>query len=560
MSDIGSAIRSSLQSFESHPAVSFLNRDGLTDLSGAALLLRSESAAEILMQTFYPGQRLLISGAPGPDRTILLLAAWMADLVPAVVDVEYPTDACGLERLRKSRLLTDGNTMLLVQEPFDWMPEACDSSSDRVSFPVMEGNRFLMIGNHLESAESTEDAYVQYSSGTTGAAKGVRLSATAILSCIRAMSIAYQLVPDDVVINPLPLSHDFGLFGGLLTPLLKGSTSVQIAPELWSRNPTILLRAITDRRGTICYLPNSGFELCSRFVRSSALPELDLSSIKFWMNASEPIIPGTRRRFLERFRSCGVRQSMLSTGYGMAENTLAVTFSGIGQEVPTDFIDAEQLQRDRLAEPVPGSDGSGIPIVACGRPFPGVEVSIRDEQGEALPERHVGQIAVQSDSLFSGYLGDPEGTADCMKDGWFMTGDLGYLFEGQLYFTGRSKDLIIVGGRNIHPDEIEKAVVEALDILPTEVAAFGLLDESKGTERLIIVVVATGERRRKWTIVEQQIRKQIRDAAGVVPDRILAVRRGWIQRTGNGKRDRNAMRDRYLRENKQTSTISNRQP
>lgn len=558
--DIGTTTGTSLEQFGSRTAITFLTREGPIERSGNELRSGAERAADFLRSEFPRGKRLLLSAAPGPDRIILLLACWFADLIPSVVDIGYPTDPSGLEKLEKSRFLNDGTATLLIQEPDDPESGVVDSGDIVLNLPAMENSRFLSIGTRPFAGESENDAYIQFSSGTTGKAKGVRLSARAILSCIDEMSVAYQLVSEDVIINPLPLSHDFGLFGGLLLPLIKGATSVQIAPELWSRNPTILLRAISERGGTICYLPNSGFELCTRFVRTSALSDLDLSSVKFWMNASEPIMPGTRRRFLDRFRECGLRQSMLATGYGMAENTLAVSFSGLQKPVPVDRIDVDKLQRDRLAVPVDEPDNAGMRVVGCGFPLNGVQVRILDEQGDELPERHVGEIAVRSDFLFNGYLADPEGTASCMKDGWFLTGDLGYQYDGQLYFTGRSKDLIILGGRNIHPDEIESVVIEGTDILPAEVAAFGYLDPDRGTERLVIVVVATGERRREWPVLEQQIRKQVWAAAGIAPDHIMSVRRGWIQRTGNGKRDRNAMRDRYLRENNPNGNTCSMQP
>ena len=178
----------------------------------------------------------------------------------------------------------------------------------------------------------------------------------------------------------------------------------------------------------------------------------------------------------------------------------------------------------------------------------GVEVEIRDSNGNNCDERTVGEIFVRSDSLFSGYFGDAAGTANVLRDGWLQTGDLGYLSEGQLYFCGRSKDLVIIGGRNVNPDAVELAILESTGLLPDQVAVFGIPDERKGTEAMIVVLGGTRLRDTAWDEMERLVRHAVQRSVGVVPDLVLSVRRGWIVRTASGKRDRNAMRRRFLTE------------
>jgi fatty-acyl-CoA synthase len=418
-------------------------------------------------------------------------------------------------------------------------------STDEV--PQEEGTAGDMVFWKNPSGEKI--AFLQHSSGTTGLQKGVALSHQAVLNQIESYSRAINLTEDDVVVSWLPLYHDMGLIAGFVMPIVAGVPLVLMSPFHWVRDPKILLWAIHNHKGTLCWLPNFAYNHLARTARPSYLEGLDLSSWRAAINCSEPVYARSHEMFLEKFAPYGFKESALTVSYAMAENTFAVTQSIIGQPAPLDWINIAHLQAERLAQPdEPGAD-SAVPMVSCGYPIEGTQVGVVDENGTSLPDRHVGEIVVRSDCMLTGYYKRPDITAEAIKDGWYFTGDMGYLADGQLYVSGRKKDLIIVGGKNIYPQDLEAIANRVPGIYPGRAVAFGLFDERLGSESIVMVCeLLTGEDARQPQDVERQLRQQIVQQTEVTLADVRLVDGRWLIKTSSGKIARGDNRDKYLKE------------
>jgi acyl-CoA synthetase (AMP-forming)/AMP-acid ligase II len=392
-------------------------------------------------------------------------------------------------------------------------------------------------------------AFLQHSSGTTGLQKGVALSHRAVLNQIGAYGRAIELTSQDVIVSWLPLYHDMGLIAGFVMPLIAGATLVLMSPFRWVWDPKILLQTISIQRGTLCWLPNFAYNHSARVIRPRECEWLDLSSMRAFINCSEPVYLQSQQVFLEKFRSCGLRESMLSTCYAMAENTFAVTQNPPGKTARVDWVSTRSLQEEQRAIPTKAEAHGSTPMVSCGFPISGTEIHVVDEQGEPLPDRSVGEIALRSDCMLSGYYRRPDLTADAIRGGWYHTGDMGYISSGELFITGRKKDLIIVGGKNIYPQDLEAIANHIPGLVPGRSVAFGLYDPALGSENIVMVcelehspISAEAEKK-----LEMELRRQIVQQSEVALSDVRFVARRWLIKTSSGKISRAANREKYLR-------------
>jgi 1-acyl-sn-glycerol-3-phosphate acyltransferase len=290
------------------------------------------------------------------------------------------------------------------------------------------------------------------------------LSHANLLANVRAIGDAVEVRPDDVTVSWLPLYHDMGLIGAWLGTLYHAVPLVLMSPLAFIGRPARWLEAIHRHQGTITAAPNFAFDLCTRRIRDEELAGLDLSCLRAVYNGAEAVSPTTMERFIERFGSIGFRREAMMPVYGLAESSVALTFPPLGRAPLVDTVDRRLLARSGRAEPMePGTTGTKS-FVACGRPLPLHEVRIVDEQDRELPDRQEGHIQFKGPSATRGYLRNPEATARLLHGDWLDTGDLGYVAGGDLYVTGRAKDIIIKAGRNIYPEELEEAV--GMAVLP----------------------------------------------------------------------------------------------
>lgn len=398
----------------------------------------------------------------------------------------------------------------------------------------------------LEGGERT--AIVQFSSGTTGLQKGVSISHRAILNNVRARSRVFALDPDDVVVSWLPLYHDMGLISGLILPLLTGVRSVLFSPFEWVRRPGRLFQLIHEQRATLCWMPNFALNHSVRSVRESELQGIDLSCWRLLINGSESVRHDSMRRFVARFAPYGFAADAMVAAYGLAENTVGVSASPAERPPSVDWVDTHHLQHSGKAVPKPPRDESATPIVSCGRPYPGTDVIIADSEGCRLPDRHVGEILIRGDSLFSGYHHRPRLTASSFTEDWFHTGDLGYLAAGHLHICGRCKDLMILAGRNIHPQDIEAIANDIESLRPGRVVAFSVPDDRLGSEAIVLICEPrTPLDAAAQSELEMQLRQQLVRRLDLVPRTIAFVDSGWVIKTPSGKLARAANRDKWLR-------------
>ena len=393
-------------------------------------------------------------------------------------------------------------------------------------------------------------AFLQHSSGTTGLQKGVALSHRSVLNQIAAYSQAIDLQDEDVVVSWLPLYHDMGLIAGFVMPLVSGTPLVLMSPFKWVRDPKMLLQAIHRHRGTLCWLPNFAYNHSARAIRATDLAGLDLSSMRAFINCSEPVYDESQRIFLKKFAAYGVREEALSTCYAMAENTFAVTQHPTGRSARLDWVKTRLLQEERRALPAAPGDPGSTAMVSCGTPIPGTEISIRDERDRCLPDRRVGEIALRSDCMLSGYYRRPDLTAQSVRAGWYYTGDMGYVAEGELYVTGRKKDLIIVGGKNIYPQDLEAIANTTPGIAPGRSVAFGLFDKNLGSENIIMVceLEGKGNTEAKKKSIEIELRSRVVQRSEIALADVRLVEGRWLIKTSSGKIARSANRDKYLKD------------
>ena len=391
-----------------------------------------------------------------------------------------------------------------------------------------------------------EPALIQYTSGSTGSPKGVLLSHANLLANIRALQAALAMRSDDVVASWLPLYHDMGLIGAWLGTLYVGAPLVLLPPLAFLARPARWLRALHDHRGTVSPAPNFAYDLCSRRIRDDELAGLDLSTVRRLLNGSEAVHPETLERFAARFAAYGLKPEALCPVYGLAECSVGLTAPPVSRGPRVDRVGRRRLQEDGRAAPAAGGD-TALRIVSCGRPLPGHEVRVVDASGARVAERREGLVEFRGPSATAGYYRNPAATRELIgADGWLATGDLGYLADGELFLTGRRKDLIIKGGRNLHPHEAEEVASGVAGVRAGCVAAFGVTDLERGTERFVVIaetrLADAAERKR----LEHAVAGRIASSLGVPPDLVVIRSPGAVLKTSSGKIRRSATREAYL--------------
>jgi acyl-CoA synthetase (AMP-forming)/AMP-acid ligase II len=352
----------------------------------------------------------------------------------------------------------------------------------------------------------------------------------------------------DVIVSWLPLYHDMGLIAGFVMPLVQDVPLVLMSPFDWVQHPALLFRAIHDYRGTLCWLPNFAYNHCALRIRQRDVEGLSVSSMRMLVNCSEPVRHDSHQLFLECFAAHGVKPEMLAVSYAMAENTFGVTQTSPGLAARLDIVDRVDLQ-NRYARPVSPDHPNAEVRVSCGPPIAGTSVRVVNEDGGELPERRVGEIAIRSDCMLTGYYRRPD--LEPFKDGWYLTGDMGYIADGEVYIVGRSKDLIINAGKNIYPQDIEAIVNEVPGVHAGRAVAFGVADEREGTELIAVVAEVESHDLRERKQIATAIRQAVVRQSMVTVSYVHLVDAHWLIKTSSGKIARAANRDKWLAETRQ---------
>jgi len=417
-----------------------------------------------------------------------------------------------------------------------------------------EGARAVSQGRPAPASEEgparvrpEDDALIQYTSGSTGEPRGVTLTHSNLLANLMAIGHGVQVRADDVVVCWLPLYHDMGLIGCWLFALYFGLPMAALSPLAFLRRPERWLRAIHRHGGTLSPAPNFAYELCVRKVPVRALEGLDLSSWRVALNGAEPISPATLERFVERYAPYGFRPEAMLPVYGLAECSVALAFSAVARPPRVDVVAREAFQRHRRAVPADTGEAEALQFVSVGRALPAHEVRVVDEAGNPALERTEGHLEFRGPSTMKGYFRNPDATAAARRpEGWHRTGDLAYQADGELFITGRTKDLIIKAGRNVYPQEIEEAAAEVEGVRRGCVAAFAIPDHASGTERMVVVAETRATDHAAHARMASAIKREVRTRCCVSPDAVDLVPPQTIPKTPSGKLRRSACRDLYL--------------
>lgn len=475
---------------------------------------------------------------------------WGALLIGAIPSM-FPTLTEKLDRdiyMRSMAELVDISGVRAILTTDDFQPEL----SQRVNCPVYGSEQLkASIDDAADFQPFTPAAatiaFLQHSSGTTGLQKGVALAHDAVLNQLASYSDSLQLHEKDVIVSWLPLYHDMGLIAGFLMPLIQGVPLVLMSPFDWVKRPALLFRAIHDYRGTLCWLPNFAYNHCARRIRQRDLEGLNVASMRAFVNCSEPVSAESHQLFAERFADIGVTPEMLTVSYAMAENVFAVTQTPIGEQPAQDVIDRRQLEASRRAVPLAADSDDAIVKVSCGAPIDGTQVKAVDAAGHDLPERHIGELTVHSNCMLTEYY-KREDLNPFNESGWYLTGDMGYIADGEVYIIGRSKDLIINAGKNVYPQDLEAIANTISGVHPGRAVVFGVYDDKEGTELIALVAEVKTDDPAERKQIASTLRQTIAQQTTVTLSYVHLVGEKWLIKTSSGKIARNANRDKWLAE------------
>ncbi len=400
-------------------------------------------------------------------------------------------------------------------------------------------------GNHPESL-----AFIQHSAGTTGLQKGVALTHAAVLRQLESLVEVLKIDGNtDRVYSWLPLYHDMGLIACFILPMVCHMPVVMQSPLDWVMHPETMLQILSEYKCTLAWLPNFAFQFVPRRTPPSRWSHYDLSSARALINCSEPVRAGSIDEFYRAFASIGLKPDALQSSYAMAEDVFAVTQSDIHRPPARIWADGQRFRAEHFAAPVAKETAGAMSFVSSGRLLPNHEVRIISDTGAVLPEGGVGEILIKSDCMFEGYYNRPDLTSEAIVDGWYHSGDLGFSLDGELYVVGRKKDLLIIGGENIYPQDVEEAVCSHPAIHDGRAVAMGLYNPDLGTEEIVVVAeVEHADLLETVDALEREIRSRVVASSGVAVRTIVLKPPKWIVKSTAGKPARSATREKLLKE------------
>jgi acyl-CoA synthetase (AMP-forming)/AMP-acid ligase II len=500
-----------------------------------------------------PGEVVVLILQHGPDLIHSFWGAILHGAIPSIMP--FLTEKLSPERYRAdlSALISVTKPSAIVTYPeFEAEARAALQEGDSVRCVIVTDRIELQtevdFGLFRGFQRAREDiVLLQHSSGTTGLQKGVALSHQAVFNQLDSYCKSLSLMNRDVIVSWLPLYHDMGLIAGFLMPILTGVSLVLMSPFDWVRAPYKLLQSISKYRGTLTWLPNFAYNFCAQKIRDRHLEGVELSSLRAVTNCSEPVRWESHLAFYERFKQYGLKFEALQTSYAMAENVFGVTQSRLGSLPVVEVIDREAFMVERVAQ-TPWDGRPSMKMMSSGQPLENVRVKALDENGSEVPDRVIGELALRSNCMLTGYFNRPDLTEKAFRDGWYLTGDYGYISEGEVFVSGRKKDMIIVGGKNIYPQDLESLTYEVPGVHAGRSVAFGLFDEAQGTEDVVIIAEGDSDDPQEQQKIADAIRLHVTKNSAIALRYVRVVGPKWILKTSSGKTARSANKEKFLRE------------
>lgn len=500
-------------------------------------------AARFLAAGLKTNDRIGLVADTDADFVVAFFACQYARLTPAPLPLPAPLGGRDAYVEQIGRMLASAGAAAVFgpESLLPWLEESARSAGTKVAMRVADLPEAPLAD--LPPPTPDDPSYVQFSSGSTRNPTGVLCTHRALMAnALASTREGLQVTSQDRAISWLPLYHDMGLVGFLLMPL-SAQMSIDLMPTgAFVRRPLLWLDLMSKNGGTISYSPSFGYELCAK--RGDGTREgLDLSGWRVAGCGGDMVRPGPLTAFAERYAAAGFSATAFVASYGMAEATLGLSMSPLGKGLIFDTVDVERMEKDGAV--TPGAGSRSRPFVRCGAIFSGHELEVRDEGGQMLAERSVGRIFVRGPSLMREYFGDPQATAAALSsDGWLDTGDLGYLAEGQIVPTGRAKDLILLNGRNVWPQDLEWTAESEVERLRSgDVAAFSI-DEDAG-ERLVVLVQARSSDPEVRRTLTDDVAAVLRARHGVEA-KVELVGAHALPQTSSGKLSRSKARILFL--------------
>jgi fatty-acyl-CoA synthase len=539
---------------------SWIDEDESETLTFAAFRERVKSESLALRNHgLAAGDRLVIVMPQGIPAMTTFVAAMRIGAVPAFL--AYPNFKIDPGKYRSGLEGVTANLRAKVVVIDAEFPEEMLSSVSLDAGTGGDGTRLIRTGGSgladgsspassreaVAAIDSQSLAFIQHSAGTTGLQKGVALSHGAVLRQLEHLARAVRIDgASDRLYSWLPLYHDMGLIACFMLPMVYHVPLVMQSPLDWVMRPESMLQIVSEHKCTLAWMPNFAFQFVPRRTSKTRWGQYDLSSLRLLINCSEPVRASSMEEFQTAF---ALPSTVLQSSYAMAENVFAVTQSDLDREPPTLYADGKQFRSAHRVVPVDKETPGVMSFTSSGRLLTHQRVRIVSDSGGMVDSDCVGEIAVKSDCLFDGYYNRSDLTAQSLVAGWYHTGDLGFYRDGELYVVGRKKDLLIVGGENIYPQDIEQIVGSHPAVHDGRVVAMGLYNPDLGTEDIVVVAELENEHLlAKAVELEKEIRGSIVAALGIAVRTILLKPPKWIVKSTAGKAARSATRDKLMRE------------
>ncbi len=525
--------------------VGFMQPDGTCRFVNYAELLKSAMAIASGMKArgISAGDKVMIVLSKNEDIVTVLWACLISRAIPTILQppvsfTEFNTPAEKIE-----------NVFRILEKPAVILSSDLIRSfrSEVISFEnIINADELKVAGAdpfEIIPGQSTDVAFIQFSSGSTGDPKGIMLTHRNILTNIAAICVGLDIHDSDIMANWMPLYHDMGLFGFHICPVFAMSNHYLIDPVDFVKKPTLWLDTIDTVKCSITGCPNFGQALLLRFLKNREVRSWDLSSLKAIVNGAEPISTRIMSEFMERLAVYGLHKGAMMPAYGMAETTLAITFSKLMDPPVITTFNRKLLQGEGIARPETENISEMIELVSVGFALPDIELRILDDEGSECKEQLEGHIRLRGGGVTPGYYNNLEETAISFDEGWLKTGDKGFFYNGQLYITGRVKDIIFVRGQNLYAHDLENLAAKHLDIPYGKVIVGGWFDPEKGQDQVMLFLVGSANQATSDSFLN--LRAFFRSTYGIAIDVFVPVRSNQVPKTSSGKIQRYKLIDDY---------------